>query len=296
MPDRVLIFANPIAGRGRGRIVAKRLERELSAAGFDTCVVLARPSDLNADALGPASAAISIGGDGTLRGVVNLLFGNGRHGPPMLPVPMGTANLMGRHLGLQWSPMRMPAEVVQTIRRSKILNLDAGIANGQLFLLMAGVGIDAQVVHLLDRMRRGPIDITSYLLPAAMTVAGYVFPPISVSVDGRTIADNIPALAIVGNVREYGTGFPILTEASPTDGLLDVCVMPFRDWRELAQILMLMATGEHALHESVIYTRGKSIQITSPKPVPVQADGDSAGFTPLTISITPGRIPFLVPV
>jgi diacylglycerol kinase (ATP) len=259
MQKHVLIFANPIAGRGRGRVMARRLEKELIAGGYAATVIFDRPSDLNADELGVAAAAVSIGGDGTLRGVVNLLFADGREGPPLLPVPMGTANLMGRHLRLSWAPAQIPSAVVETIRRFRILKLDAGIANGRIFLLMAGVGIDAQVVHLLDKMRRGPIDMTSYLLPAAMTVAGYLFPPISVHVDGRAVARQMPAIAVIGNVKEYGTGFPILTEAVPDDGLLDVCVLPCRDWRELAQMSMLIATGEHALHENVIYTQGRSI-------------------------------------
>jgi diacylglycerol kinase family enzyme len=295
MPDHVLIFANPIAGRGQGRTVARRLERELVAAGFSARVLFDRPSDLKPGDFEPTTAGISIGGDGTLRGVVNLLFANGREGPPLLPVPMGTANLMGRHLGVAWPPSRMPEAVIETIKQNKILKLDGGIANGRIFLLMAGVGIDAQVVHLLDRMRRGPIDMTSYLLPAAMTVAGYQFPPITVEVDGRAVIENTPAIAIIGNVKEYGTGFPILTEAIPTDGLLDVCVMPCQDWRDLTRILMLVATGEHAMDEDVIYTQGKSICVTSPERVPVQADGDSAGFTPLDIKLHPRQIPFLVP-
>jgi diacylglycerol kinase family enzyme len=296
MPETILIFANPIAGRGRGRIVAGRLERDLRGAGYLVRVFLDRPADIPPKSLdGPASAAIAIGGDGTLRAVVELLFKQGENCPPMLPVPMGTANLMGRHLGVRWSPRTLGPAVLATIRRRKIIQFDAAQANGKLFLLMAGVGIDGQVVHLLDRMRTGPIDLTSYVLPAAFTLAGYAFPALTVSVDGKTIAKNIPAVAFIGNVKEYGTGFPILTEARPDDGLLDVCVIPCRNRRELAEILLLVATGEHARREGVIYLKGRHVHVDSAAPVPVQVDGDSAGHTPLEIDLLPKRVPFLVP-
>ncbi|HSV14571.1 MAG TPA: diacylglycerol kinase family protein [Tepidisphaeraceae bacterium] len=296
MSETILIFANPIAGRGRGRVVARRLERELTAAGYSAITILDRPADVKLSAEHrAATAAISIGGDGTLRGVVELLMAADGNAPPLLPVPMGTANLMGRHLGMKWSAWNLGTSVLATLRRREIIQIDAARANGKLFLLMAGVGIDAQVVHLLDQMRRGPIDFTSYVLPAAMTFANYDFPAITVNVDGQTVARDTPAIAVIGNVKEYGTGFPILTEARPDDGLLDICVMPCRDRRALAEILMLVATGEHPLREDVVYLKGKSVRVESTTPVAVQIDGDSAGYTPLQIDLLAQRVPFLVP-
>jgi diacylglycerol kinase family enzyme len=297
VPDTVLIFANPIAGRGRGRVVAKRLERELTTTGYRALAILDRPSSIKlTDEQRSAVAAISIGGDGTLRGVVELLLDQGATAP-LLPVPMGTANLMGRHLGVQqWSAWDLCAAVRATLRQKQVIHLDAARANGKLFLLMAGVGIDAQVVHLLDQMRRGPIDITSYVLPAALTLVNYNFPAITVAVDGKRVVEDTPAIAMIGNVKEYGTGFPILTRARPDDGLLDICIIPCHDRRDLAEVLMLVATAEHTLREDVVYVNGKSIRVDSAAPVPVQLDGDSAGYTPLQIDMLPERVPFLVPV
>jgi len=296
MPEKVFIFANPIAGRGKGKMLARKMERELSAAGFSVQTFLERPSDVSPTIFDdPPQTVISIGGDGTLRGVVNLFYANHRDGPAILPIPMGTANLMSRHLSNDWQETGTVRAVVETLRRRKIRRLDAGRANGRLFLLMAGVGIDAQIVHMLDRMRRGPIDMTSYVLPFAFTFASYEFPPITVSVDGQTLLHDTPAIAMIGNVKEYGTGFPILPDAVPDDGLLDVCIMPCHDRRQLIEILVLVAAGEHTTRDDVIYTRGKSAQIDSNKQVAVQIDGDSAGFTPLSVDLLPARVPFLVP-
>jgi diacylglycerol kinase family enzyme len=297
MAEKVLIFANPIAGRGRGRQVALQLQKDLIDGGFGVLLSF-EPSGMVDEKMidHEAAAAISIGGDGTLRAMVERLCAGGKNPPPVLPIPLGTANLMGKHLGLTWSSKETGARVVETIRRNEILQLDAATANGKMFLLMAGVGIDAHIVHLLDGLRKGPIDFTSYVLPAAITLARYSFPAISVTVDGVRIADEISAVAFVGNVKEYGTGFPILTRARPDDGLLDVCVIPCRDRRELAEILLLVPTGEHPSRENVIYTLGRSVQIESTEAVPVQLDGDSAGFTPLNVEVLPGRVRFLRPV
>ena len=208
---------------------------------------------------------------------------------------MGTANLMGRHLGVRWTAATLVSSVVATVRQNRVRHLDAGVVNGRPFLLMVGVGLDAQVVHLLDHVRRGPIAYASYVVPTVLTLAAYRFPPLTVTVDGRTILTDTPAVAFVGNVSEYGTGLPILTHAVPDDGLLDVCVLPCRDLRELAEVLLLMTAGEHPLREGVVYTRGRRVRVTSAEPVAVQADGDAAGFTPVDIGVLPGRVPFLAP-
>ena len=297
MPDRIAIFANPIAGRGKGKSTARRLEQELSAAGFSVQTFFDRPTDLPLNLVGAdVHTAISIGGDGTLRGVVNLFNSGENQAPPILPVPMGTANLMGRHLGIHWPERGLTRAIIDTIHRRKTIRLDAGCANGHLFLLMAGVGIDGQIVHLVDRMRRGPIDKAAYLLPAALTFASYSFPPITVVVDGKTLLKNTPAIAMIANVKEYGLGIPILPDAIATDGLLDICLMPCRNRLELIELLVQIAAGQLIQRETVIYTRGQSIRITADQPVAVQVDGDSAGFTPLNLDLLPQKVQLLLPV
>ncbi len=292
MKEDVLIFANPIAGRGMGKVVAQRIEQELRAAGFGVQTFLDPPTKIAPTQINhSAIAAVSIGGDGTLRQVAKLLLAGGQNPPPLLPVPMGTANLMAQHLTL----LGGIEGVLTTIRQRKIIWLDAGQANGELFLLVAGAGIDGQVVHLLDRLRTGPIKLASYVLPMLLTLRDYTFPVISVTVDGKIVAHDRPAIAFIGNVKEYGTGFPILINAKSDDGLLDVCVLPCRDYRDLAEMLLLAAAGQHTHHQDVIYLRGKSINVKSLTPVPLQIDGEAAGFTPLQIDVLPASVPFLVP-
>jgi len=290
--DEVLIFANPIAGRGRGKVVARRLERELRSIGIGAQIFLQPPSELSMASINrSAIAAVSIGGDGTLRQVATLLLAAGENQPPLLPLPMGTANLMAKHLGLHGGI----DAVIDTIRRQHIVRLDAARANGELLLLVAGVGFDGLVVHLLDEMRKGPITLISYVLPTLLTLRDYKFPAISVEVDGSTIARDLPAVAFVGNIREYGVGAAILTEARSDDGLLDICILPCRDYRDLAEILVLLATEEHTKRDGVIYLRGKSIHIHSDQKLPIQIDGEAAGFTPLQVDILSAAVPFLVP-
>jgi len=296
MPNPAVIFANPNAGRGRAVAIATELERALAGASYAVKIFFDHPAKIPADKLPTdIAAAITIGGDGTLRTAAEMLLSLGNNMPPMLPIPLGTANLMGKHLGITWPANQLSRAVVETVKQNKIVRLDAGQMNGRLFLLMVGIGLDAQVVHVLEKFRKGPIDFTTYALPAALSFAQYSFPPITVTIDGRTRFNSRPGIAFIGNIPEYGTGFPILNRAIADDGLLDVCVLPCENRRDLANLLLNVGVGEHDLRDDVIYTKAKEIHITSEEKVPAQLDGDAAGFTPIHISVKPQSVPFLVP-
>jgi YegS/Rv2252/BmrU family lipid kinase len=292
----VFVFTNPISGRGRGGEIAQLLRRALTAAGYRVNLFLERADQIPADQLAGADAAIVIGGDGTLRAVAGQLHrANLASPPPLLIVPMGTANLMGQHLGLAWDDHTVGQQVIDALQNGRVIQIDTATANDDLLLLVAGVGLDAHVVHELDKRRSGPITYLSYAVPALAALGAYDYPPLSVEVDGKHLFGPSPAMAFVGNVPEYGTGFPILPLASPTDGLLDVCVLPCRNREELFEHALRAAAGEHLHGEGVVYAKGKHIRIDSPQPVPIQVDGEAAGHTPLQIDLLPQRLGFIVP-
>jgi diacylglycerol kinase (ATP) len=297
----VLIFGNPIAGRGQGQRIANRLAARLAAEGYSVHTLMKLPELLRRDeVIRPNTrAAIAIGGDGTLRAVADRVsrecLDSNCPIPPLLVVPLGTANLMGRHLGIRWKSKTLETDVTRVLGTHRVIKLDAARANGKLFLLMAGVGFDAHVVHELARIRTGPIRMTSYLLPAALAVKGCRYTPLHVWVDGREVFAANPGFAFVGNIAEYGTGFPILPHARSDDELLDICVLPCKTPTELVPLFLKAAAGEHLGMEGVVYVKGKHVRIESAEPVPVQLDGDFAGHTPVEIDLLPVRLPFMVP-
>src|SRR5262245_9796591 len=115
--NRVLIFANPIAGKGRARRLAERIRARLSLERFDVELCFAKPDKMpDSVCTDPAGnlAAIVIGGDGTLRAVATRLLRPDM--PPLLVVPMGTANLMGKHLGIKWKDATFEDDVLRVLR------------------------------------------------------------------------------------------------------------------------------------------------------------------------------------
>lgn len=298
MQKRVLIFANPLSGRGHASSIIDRLIPALQRAGY--------PSQTFTDPVSPlitlanmtsVHAIVILGGDGTLRIVVQKLIEMipVSQIPPILVIGLGTANLMQKHLGLRYSPGQLPDQVIDLLNRQRVMRLDVAKVNGQVSLLMISCGLDSEVVRRLAEVRRGPITRWSYLPPILRSLTTYRFTPLTVRVDGQVVHSQQPAQVFVGNVAEYGTGFPVLNHASSTDRRLDVCVMPCRSVDELIRWMMLTTIGRHSDTPGVVYTHGQQVEIASLEPIPLQVDGDSLGSTPARIDLLEEPLGFIVP-
>lgn len=294
----ILLFANPISGSGEGGRIADRLTARLSHAGYRVDLHTEPASGIDIALLKrtPAEAAIIVGGDGTLLTVSERLLQefDEFEMPPLLPVPLGTANLMARHLDCLWDRDDLESQVLAALQTRTIRRLDVAQANGRPFLLVAGVGFDASVVHGLAARRRGPINYAHYLAPTLASLTSYNFTPLTIDADGERLLTDTPAIAFVGNVPEYGGGFTVTPRAISDDGLLDLCVLACRDWRELFELGCICGAGLQVEHERAIYRRVRQATVRSPKPVPIELDGDPAGYTPLEAAITARQLQFIV--
>ena len=104
MSAEAIIIGNPQAGRARGKNVLKRCVEILSSGGFDVEVwPTERPQHATELAtLAGVRLVIAAGGDGTVNEVVNGLEGDATLGV----LPLGTANVLARELGL---PLKVEA-------------------------------------------------------------------------------------------------------------------------------------------------------------------------------------------
>ncbi len=287
---RLVLFANPTAGRGRAVKLARAVGELAGGLKFDVRYEFERPQQLTAQQLadvGPDDVVATVGGDGTLRSVaerVTALLPEDRW-PAFGMLPMGTANLMSQHLGIE-RIRRRPEKLAAMLAGGQTRQIDAGDVNGKLFLMMVGVGLDADVVHALDAVRNGPITKLSYVLPTVRTFGRYTFEPVTVKVAGRVVFGPAPALVFVGNIAEYGTGFPVLHEARSDDRLLDLCVLPCHDRMALVQVALAQAMAEHAnLPEAVYAKTSDLIEIEAARPMHFQIDGDPGGQTPAAVTL-----------
>lgn len=235
-------------------------------------------------------AIIVVGGDGTVHDVVSSLGG---HGPPVLVVPAGTENILAKYLRT-----RRDAEwLTQVLLGGRTLRFDAASVNGRRFLLIAGMGFDAEIVRRVTVARRGHIDYASYFWPVWRTLWSHRHPPMRVEADGALIAEG-PSLAFVGLVPRYAMGLRICDRARPDDGMLDVCLLRCPSRPLVFRHAINVALGRHLRTAGVAYRQAKQVRIVVEQTTGLEVDGEWGGMIPAggeaVFEIVPEAARFLV--
>ena len=294
---RILVSLNPKAGARSGQPLVDRLQQRLTERGFSVEIIsdVDRLADEAARTLrnGELRAVVAAGGDGTAALVVNRT-------PPQTPIavlPLGTENLLSKHLGLTADP----DAVCETICGGTTVQLDAGRAEGRIFLLMVGCGFDADVVRRLHRERTGHIHHLSYAKPIFDSIRNYEYPELRIYCDDESDATLPRAQAItarwvfVVNLPRYAGGLRIAPDAVGTDGLLDVCAFKEGSLWNGIRYLSGIIFGQHESWDDCVTRRTRRLRIESDAEAPFQLDGDPGGCLPVDIEVLPRRLTLLVP-
>ena len=98
---------------------------------------------------------VALGGDGTVNEVVNGLLADGPAAglPALGVVPGGNANVFARALSLPATAVEATGHLVTSLRAGRRRTVGLGLADQRWFTFCAGLGLDAEVVRLVEGRR-----------------------------------------------------------------------------------------------------------------------------------------------
>jgi len=289
----VAILVNPKAGARAAGPWAESLAMRLRDEGFfaelfdDLDLAASRANQWYAE--GSLRALVAAGGDGTAAELVNRTV----EGVPLALLPAGNSNLLARYFRLKKDPDAIGRVVIDGVTAC----VDAGVANGRIFLLMASSGVHAEVVRRVHARRTGHVRYQSYLKPIAETIWRYDFPAIRVHWEHEGDAgwpESVRWL-FAFNLPCYGGGFRIAPQADGSDGLLDACGYRWGGFWPGIGLAAATLLGQHQRLPGWTTRHTRRLRATSDTPVPYQLDGDPGGVLPVEIESLPGRLTLVVP-
>ena len=232
------------------------------------------------------SPIIAWGGDGTVNEVASALA---FQDAVMGIVPTGSGNGLARELGISLRPERAIATAARGIDRT----IDVGELGGRLFVNLAGVGLDASVASLFNRLAgRG---LLRYVQATLSTVFSYVAEAYTITAGGETF-EHRALIVELANGRQYGNGALIAPQAKLDDGLLDLVVVgPLSPLRVLWGVRRLF-NGTIDQAPEVSTRTASSITISAEQPIRFHVDGEVAqGTESLTAIVHPGALRIRAP-
>ncbi len=234
---------------------------------------------------------VVVGGDGTLNCTINALADR-LDDLVFALVPMGTGNDLARTLGLMDDP---PEEVARGIASWPEIELDVGRARGRdverLFVNACMGGFPVQVDTAIEGMVKDRLGPLAFWVGGAL--AALDLERSRVTVNGREVEDCVAVG--VGNGRTAGGGIEVWPSADPSDGALDVVVLPVANIVDAAKLVTKVRGGDHVELPEVRSWRGAEIEVAADPPMGFNVDGELVGLeTPVRFEVA-GRIRFRGP-
>lgn len=229
------------------------------------------------------------GGDGTVMAAVTALAGCD---VPLAILPAGTGNLLARNLDL---PLNDEEEALRIGIAGRTRRIDVGVCEDRKFAVMAGLGFDAAIMRDAPEGLKKAVGWPAYLVSAGKHLRGRGI-QVTVTVDDGEPLHRRVRSVIVGNVGKLQAGIPLLPDAEPDDGQLDVVVIAPRhvlDWMRVGSRVVRRA---HVPDRKMERFRARRVLIEASRTQPRQLDGDIIEESrAMEITIEPDALAVRVP-
>ncbi|MBO9578970.1 MAG: NAD(+)/NADH kinase [Microbacteriaceae bacterium] len=299
MPRMAVVF-HPL--KVRADLVERVFEAARLAAGWEENAFLATTEDDFGSGIARRAAedgfdvVTAVGGDGTVREVAAGLRGTG---VPMGIVPQGTGNLLARNLGLPLV-LERAVEIAYTGRERAIdvgvleaTRQDGTTTGEQVFLVMAGMGVDAEMVRATRPVLKRTIGWVAYADAVARTLPRSKPFRVGYRVDYRAQRTVRVHSMVLANCDMLPGGLRVVPDSQLDDGVFELAAFRPRGIFGVARVWTTVAIGNTLLRRSelgrrirerrtapggdIFYRRGTRAVLLAERPVGVQLDGDDLG-------------------
>ncbi|MGI5178459.1 diacylglycerol/lipid kinase family protein [Dactylosporangium sp. CA-152071] len=239
--------------------------------------------------------AFVCGGDGTVMAVASVLAGTD---VALALVPSGTGNLLATNLGIT-RDVRAAVEVAIHGDRRRI---DVGIVDGAdtstghpgTFTVMAGMGFDAEMLDATPDTAKRRFGWLAYVAAGARRLSRKRV-LMRIRLDGGRWIRRRARSVLVANVGRLQGGIPLLPDARPDDGWLDVAVLTPRDltdWIMLGWGVVMRRGGTRQLETF----RARKVEVHTGQDQARELDGDVVAPARMLVArIAPAALTLCVP-
>jgi YegS/Rv2252/BmrU family lipid kinase len=232
---------------------------------------------------------IAAGGDGTVHAIACGLIGTNS---TLGIIPVGTMNNIAHSLEISENIV----QACEIIARGATDLIDVGKINDQIFLEVAGIGLEAALSLAGEKIKStGWLSAIQGIIDGLIILFAFRPTRFSLSFDKHRTRRYSALQISVCNSPYYGARLQFAPEAVMNDGLLDVLIYKSFNKLEYLRHAISISQGRRTLKPRVTRRKVKSLYVYADNPVETHADGVPIGYTPAIITVVPGGLRIHVP-
>lgn len=286
--DKILFIVNPVAGGGR----AKNLISDINVFMQDKSIkyeikLTEKPRDAieitKEGVKDNYETIVAVGGDGTVNEVAIGILESAKG--TLGIIPSGTGNDLARTLDIPFNFK----EAIDVIIRGNKKNIDIGFVNDNLFLNIASMGLDSEVVKNTEKIKIKIKSKIAYTIGIINTLFKFKGKKIKLEIDDKLTHKDI-FLVAVGNGKYYGGGLKILPMAITEDGYFHVIVINKISKMKLLFLFPSIFMGQHIKFKKYVEIfKAKKIKIITEEEAYLNVDGEIYDIEEETLFIVDGQ-------
>ncbi len=292
---KIFVILNPMAGTSVVDDVRRALDHHF-VPGETTCEVHETGKgdaveEIAREAQGRGyDMVVAAGGDGTVSAVAEGLVGTET---PLGIVPLGTANVLARELGI---PVELEGACQLLAGAHGVTNIDAMKVGEKHYFTQVGIGIDAMMIRDTTREDKRRFGRIAYIWTALRSLVGFQPRRFLIKADDKQERPRVSQI-VIANCGILGQPpFRWGPNIEPDDGQLDVCIVRAQTVVDYLALGWHVVRGQHKQSANVRYLRARrQIDIETRRPLPVQADGEIIGETPVQVQLVAAAVRVIVP-
>ena len=297
---RAILISNPKTGRYGARRLRpiQDVASQLRSLGVDVDLKLTvapgEATDIAARAArNGTSDVIVAGGDGTINEAIQGMAGSKAR---LAIIPRGTANVLARELNLPLNDEE--ATVVVARGNSRRIHLGRATAetpgdveSSRLFVLMAGIGLDASVVQRVQPRLKKRIGKGAFWVSGLSHLADWNPSPFTLEIDGQSYTGTFAA---IGKAARYGGDLAITPGARLEEPEFEICIIETTSRASYLRLLSYaVRAGMPRNKPGVRFV--KAARVDAKGDAPVQVDGELIGSLPMRFEIASESLEVIVP-
>jgi diacylglycerol kinase family enzyme len=208
-------------------------------------------------------------------------------------IPVGTGNGLAKDLGI---PMDVEQALQIIVERPTLQSIDAMEIEGRFFILNVGIGLSAVMMRDTGREEKRRFGAAAYVWTGIKKLFGIQPHHFDVTIDQETHRIHASEIIVANSGIVGDPSLRLGPEIEMGDGRVDVCIMRARTLLDYVKIAWDILLGRQRRGPRIrCLAASEHVSIDTRHTLPVQADGDFIGHTPIEIDVIPGSVQLIAP-